>query len=283
MRVATTVAGFSMTEADDLRKACSKKIRDMIQAQRIKFVEGTERQGYGRALGEAIFDKIEPFADYAFNKSHAYGYALVGYQNAWLKANYPVEYMAALLTSFKDDKDKAAVYLNEARQMGITIGVPDVNQSFAEYAPSLAAENTILFGMAAVRNVGEALVEKIVAEREAHGTFESVYDFVRRVDPVVLESSLDGVAHQSRRVRFIRRPSTGVPHEGRRDHRRHAQSSQGSLARDHHALCRLRGRKRRRRLGGDRGRHLGHGVRAVGQARLRARDARHLHLRSSAL
>ena len=186
MRVATTLAGFSLTEADDLRKACSKKIRDMIQAQRIKFVDGTERQGYGRALGEATFDKIEPFADYAFNKSHAYGYALVGYQNAWLKANYPVEYMAALLTSFKDDKDKTAVYLNEARQMGITIGVPDVNQSFAEYAPSLVADDTILFGLAAVRNVGEALVEKIVAEREATGPFVSVYDFARRVDPVVL-------------------------------------------------------------------------------------------------
>ena len=186
MRVATTIAGFSMTEADDLRKACSKKIRDMIQAQRIKFVDGAERQSYGRALGEAIFDKIEPFADYAFAKSHAFGYALVGYQNAWLKANYPVEYMAALLTSFRDDKDKAAVYLNEARQMGITIGVPDVNQSFGDYAPSLSAENTILFGLAAVRNVGEALVEKIVLEREANGTFESVYDFVRRVDPVVL-------------------------------------------------------------------------------------------------
>ncbi len=186
MRVATTVAGFSLSEADDLRKACSKKIRDMIQAQRIKFVEGTERQGYGRALGEAIFDKIEPFADYAFNKSHAFGYALVGYQNAWLKANYPVEYMAALLTSFRDDKDKAAVYLNEARQMGITIGVPDVNESFAEYAPSLSAEKTILFGLAAVRNVGEALVEKIVTEREANGPFASVYDFARRVDPVVL-------------------------------------------------------------------------------------------------
>jgi DNA polymerase-3 subunit alpha len=186
MRVATTVAGFSMTEADDLRKACSKKIREMIRAQRAKFVDGAERQGYGRALGDAIFDKIEPFADYAFPKSHAYGYALVGYQNAWLKANYPVEYMAALLTSFKDDKDKAAVYLNEARQMGITIGVPDVNQSFAEYAPSRAAENTILFGLAAVRNVGEALVDKIVSEREASGPFESVYDFARRVDPVVL-------------------------------------------------------------------------------------------------
>ena len=186
MRVATKIAGFSMTEADDLRKACSKKIREMIQAQRAKFVDGAEREGYGRELGEAIFNKIEPFADYAFNKSHAYGYALIAYQNAWLKANYPVEYMSALLTSFRDDKDKAALYLNEARQMGITVGVPDVNESFGEYAPRLNAPSTILFGMAAVRNVGEALVEKIVAEREANGPFESVYDIVRRVDPAVL-------------------------------------------------------------------------------------------------
>jgi DNA polymerase III subunit alpha len=186
MRVATKIAGFSMTEADDLRKACSKKIREMIQAQRQKFVEGAERQGYGRALGEAIFNKIEPFADYAFNKSHAYGYALIGYQNAWLKANYPVEYMAALLTSFRDDKDKSAVYLNEARQMGIEVGVPDVNQSVAEYAPSLTRDGTILFGLAAVRNVGEALVDKIVAEREHGGPFGSIYDFARRVDPSVL-------------------------------------------------------------------------------------------------
>jgi DNA polymerase-3 subunit alpha len=186
MRVATLIAGFSMTEADDLRKACSKKIREMIRAQRSKFVDGAEREGYGRDLGEAIFNKIEPFADYAFPKSHAYGYALLGYQNAWLKVNYPVEYMAALLTSFRDDKDKAAVYLNEARQMGITVGVPDVNESFAEYAPSLSQDQTILFGLAAVRNVGEALVEKIVSEREANGRFESIYDFVRRVDPMVL-------------------------------------------------------------------------------------------------
>jgi DNA polymerase-3 subunit alpha len=186
MRVATLIAGFSMTEADDLRKACSKKIREMIRAQRSKFVDGAEREGYGRDLGEAIFNKIEPFADYAFPKSHAYGYALLGYQNAWLKVNYPVEYMAALLTSFRDDKDKAAVYLNEARQMGITVGVPDVNESFAEYAPSLSQDQTILFGLAAVRNVGESLVEKIVAEREANGRFASIYDFVRRVDPMVL-------------------------------------------------------------------------------------------------
>jgi DNA polymerase-3 subunit alpha len=186
MRVATTIAGFSMTEADDLRKACSKKIREMIRAQRSKFVDGAEREGYGRELGEAIFNKIEPFADYAFPKSHAYGYALLGYQDAWLKVNYPVEYMAALLTSFRDDKDKTSVYLNEARQMGITVGVPNVNESFAEYAPSLSLDQTILFGLAAVRNVGEALVEKIVSEREAHGQFSSIYDFVRRVDPMVL-------------------------------------------------------------------------------------------------
>ena len=186
MRVATKVAGFSMTEADDLRKACSKNIREMIQAQRPKFVEGAEREGYGRALGEAIFNKIEPFADYAFNKSHAYGYALIAYQNAWLKANYPVEYMAALLTSFRDDKDKAAVYLNEARQMGITVGVPDINHSEADYTPSLHQADTILFGLAAVRNVGESLVDKIVTERDAGGAFESIYDFVRRVDPIVL-------------------------------------------------------------------------------------------------
>ena len=162
-------------------------------------------------------DKIEPFADYAFNKSHAYGYALIAYQNAWLKANYPVEYMAALLTSFRDDKDKASIYLNEARQMGITVGVPDVNQSFADYAPSATQDQTILFGLAAVRNVGEALVEKIVAEREASGPFETVYDFVRRVDPMVLnrrtmESLIKAGAFDALGV-----PRTRIPLEGGRD------------------------------------------------------------------
>lgn len=186
MRVAQKVAGFTMSEADDLRKACSKKIRDLIQAQRIKFVDGTERLGYGREFGERLFDKIEPFADYAFNKSHAYGYALIAYQNAWLKANYPVEYMAALLTSFADDKDKASAYLNEARQMGIKVSVPSVNDSLAEYSPSMTEENSIFFGMAAVRNVGELVVDLIVEEREANGPFTSIYDFVRRVDPRVL-------------------------------------------------------------------------------------------------
>ena len=108
MRVAQKVAGYSLAEADNLRKACGKKIRELIRAEREKFVAGCETTGYGRDLGDQLFDIIEPFADYAFNKSHAYGYGLIAYQTAWLKAHYPVEYLAALLTSVKDSQDKAA-------------------------------------------------------------------------------------------------------------------------------------------------------------------------------
>jgi DNA polymerase-3 subunit alpha len=104
MRAAQKFAGYSLEEADNLRKACGKKIRSLIAAEREKFVEGCEATGYGSKLGTQLFDIIEPFADYAFNKSHAYGYGLIAYQTAWLKAHYPVEYLAALLTSVKDDK-----------------------------------------------------------------------------------------------------------------------------------------------------------------------------------
>ncbi len=186
MRVSQRIAGYSMTEADNLRKACSKKIREMIRAERSKFIDGVVATGYPRELGELLFDKIEPFADYAFPKSHAYGYALVAYQNAWLKAHYPVEYLSALLTSFKDDKDKTALYLAECRGCAITVRVPDVNESLADFAPSATQPDAINFGLAAVRNVGTSLVERIVLERETNGRFESIYDFVRRVDPAVL-------------------------------------------------------------------------------------------------
>ena len=187
MRVATKIAGFSMTEADDLRKACSKKIREMIQAQRAKFVDGAEREGYGRELGEAIFNKIEPFADYAFNKSHAYGYALIGYQNAWLKANYPVEYMAALLTSFRDDKDKASVYLNEARQMGITVGRARRERVLRRVrAESHARTRRSSSAWPPCATSARRSSRRSSSEREANGRFTSIYDFVRRVDPVVL-------------------------------------------------------------------------------------------------
>jgi DNA polymerase-3 subunit alpha len=188
MRVAQRIAGYTIAEADNLRKACGKKDRVLIAAEREKFVAGCVARGYSEGLGTKLFDIIEPFADYAFNKSHAYGYGLVGYQTAWLKAHHPVEYLAALLTSVKDDKDKTAVYLGECRVLGIQVLVPDVNRSSAEFTP-LVGENgghRIVFGLASVRNVGESLVERIVAEREANGPYADFYDFCRRVDPVVL-------------------------------------------------------------------------------------------------
>ena len=209
MRVAQKFAGYTLEEADNLRKACGKKIRALIAAEREKFVAGCVAQGYGEELGTQLFDIIEPFADYAFNKSHSYGYGLVAYQTAWLKAHYPVEYMAALLTSVKDNKDKTAVYLAECRSMGIDVLVPDVNRSVAEFAPDrnrgAAADGgrqAIVFGLAAVRNVGESLVERIVAERTANGPFEDIFDFCQRVDPVVLnkrtmESLVKGGAFDS--------------------------------------------------------------------------------------
>src|SRR5580698_10484533 len=189
MRVAQKFAGYSLEEADNLRKACGKKIRALLAAEREKFVAGCITEGYGEELGTQLFDIIEPFADYAFNKSHSYGYGLVAYQTAWLKAHYPVEYLAALLTSVKDNKDKTAVYLAECRNRGIAVLPPDVNRSVAEFAPDLSGESTgpaILFGMAAVRNVGESLVERIVSERRAHGPFADIFDFCQRVDPIVL-------------------------------------------------------------------------------------------------
>jgi DNA polymerase-3 subunit alpha len=188
MRVAQRIAGYTLEEADNLRKACGKKNRKLIAAERQKFVEGCVAQGYEEQLGTKLFDIIEPFADYAFNKSHAYGYGLVAYQTAWLKAHHPVEYLAAILTSVKDDKDKTAVYLGECRVQGIEVLVPDVNRSSAEFTPLAGSdgEPRIVFGLAAVRNVGESLVERIVSERDANGPFCDFYDFCRRVDPTVL-------------------------------------------------------------------------------------------------
>jgi len=189
MRVAQRFAGYSLAEADNLRKACGKKVRELIQKEREKFVAGCETVGYGRDIGTALFDIIEPFADYAFNKSHSYGYGLVAYQTAYLKAHYPVEYLAALLTSVKANLDKAAVYLNECRQMGIPVLVPDVNVSESDFAAVIDAEggtDSIPFGLSAVRNVGEGLVGQIIAERDANGPFADFYDFCERVDPSVL-------------------------------------------------------------------------------------------------
>ncbi|TML41675.1 MAG: DNA polymerase III subunit alpha [Actinobacteria bacterium] len=194
MRVAQRFAGYSLEEADNLRKACAKKTRSVMEKERQQFVQGCERTGYGTELGNRLFDIIEPFADYAFPKSHAYGYGLVSYQTAWLKANHPVEYLAALLTSVKDDKDRTAVYLAECRSRGVRVLVPDVNLSVSDFTARRATEDerqegiagSIPFGLSAIRNVGEGLVALIVAEREAEGPFRDFYDFCERVDPAVL-------------------------------------------------------------------------------------------------
>lgn len=188
MRVAQKFAGYSLADADNLRKACGKKVRELIQKEREKFVDGCERGGYGREIGSALFDVIEPFADYAFNKSHSYGYGLIAYQTAYLKAHYPVEYLAALLTSVKGTLDKAAVYLNECRVQKIDVLVPDVNVSSSDFiaVEREGAEPAIAFGLSAVRNVGEGLVALILQEREANGPFIDFFDFCDRVDVTVL-------------------------------------------------------------------------------------------------
>src|SRR5690606_13487628 len=192
MRLAQKFAGYSLAEADNLRKACGKKIRALIAKERDKFEAGCEEHGYGRELGKAWFDIIEPFADYAFNKSHSYGYGFVSYQTAYLKANYPAEYLAALLTSVKTNLEKAAVYLAECRAMGIAVEVPDINRSDSDFTPVVTVgedgreERAIIFGLSAVRNVGEGLVAHIIAEREANGPFRDFHDFCQRVDTSVL-------------------------------------------------------------------------------------------------
>ncbi len=192
MRIAQKFAGYSLAEADNLRKACGKKDKELIARERIKFTEGCVATGYGQELGTAWFDIIEPFADYAFNKSHAYGYGYIAYQTAYLKANYPAEYLAALLTSVRTSLDKAAIFLAECRAMGIEVVVPDVNGSTTDFTPVIGAaedgteELRILFGLSAVRNVGAGLVAHIVTEREDQGAFTDFYDFSQRVNTQVL-------------------------------------------------------------------------------------------------
>jgi DNA polymerase-3 subunit alpha len=179
MQTAQKIAGFSMAEADGLRKAMGKKIPAVMAEQKAKFVAGSIEQGYGEQLGTDLFGFIEHFAGYGFNKSHSAAYTLIAYQTAWLKVHYSSEYMAALLTGAKRDKDKTAAYLHECRMMGIDVVVPGVNDSARDF---LAADGKIVFGLSAVRNVGEAVVDMIVAERNENGNFSDFFDFIDRVD-----------------------------------------------------------------------------------------------------
>src|SRR5580700_6288064 len=178
MAIAQKVAGYSLGSADLLRRAMGKKKKEILDKEFAPFEAGMKANGYSASAIKTLWDILVPFSDYAFNKAHSAAYGLVSYWTAYLKANYPAEYMAGLLTSVAGDKDKSALYLNECRRMGITVLPPDVNASTAMFTP---VGNDIRFGLAAVRNVGTAVVESIVATRKSKGAFTSFADFLRKV------------------------------------------------------------------------------------------------------
>ena len=182
MAIAQKVAGFSLGRADLLRKAMSKKNKEILDKEYIPFEAGMKTNGFGNAAIKRLWDVLIPFSDYAFNRAHSAGYGVVSYWTAYLKANYPTEYMAALLTSVRDDKDKSALYLSECRRMGIQVLPPDVNESDAEYTPR---GTDIRFGLAAIRNVGEGVVASIKSGRDGKGRYQSFGDFLAKVDAQV--------------------------------------------------------------------------------------------------
>jgi DNA polymerase-3 subunit alpha len=182
MAIAQKVAGFSLGRADLLRKAMGKKNKEILDKEYIPFEAGMKSNGFGDAAIKRLWEVLIPFSDYAFNRAHSAGYGVVSFWTAYLKANYPTEYMAALLTSVRDDKDKSALYLSECRRMGISVLPPDVNESNSEYTPR---GRDIRFGLAAIRNVGEGVVASIKSAREAKGAFTSFGDFLAKVDAQV--------------------------------------------------------------------------------------------------
>src|SRR6195952_1285056 len=185
MSVAQKVAGFSLGQADVLRRAMGKKKKSELDKQYADFEGGMLTNGYSANAVKVLWDTLMPFADYAFNKAHSAGYGVLSYWTAYLKANHPAEYMAALLTSVGDSKDKLGMYLNECRRMGIKVLAPDVNESFVDFTAVIAAPDALVgdirFGLGAVRNVGANVVEGIRLAREEKGRFESFYDFLAKV------------------------------------------------------------------------------------------------------
>ncbi len=179
MQIANRLAGYSLGEADLLRRAMGKKDPEAMAKQRERFVRGATERGFPQRKIEKLFDLMEQFAGYGFNKSHSAAYALLAYQTAFLKTHYPVEFMAALLTSVSGSTDDVVKYINECREMGIAVEPPDVNVSDAYFTPHGEA---IRFGLAAVKNVGHNAIESIVAARKEAGEFKSIFQFCEKVD-----------------------------------------------------------------------------------------------------
>jgi DNA polymerase-3 subunit alpha len=195
LQIAQVFAGFSLGEADLLRRAIGKKIKKELDAQREKFIKGATSKGYDKKLAESIFDDvITPFAGYGFNKSHGAAYARISYETAYLKANYTAEFMAALLTSDADDTERVTIEIEEARMMGIEVLPPDVNESFSAFTVIPPKEKTgqwsIRFGLAAVKGVGEGSVNELIAERKSGGRFDTIEDFAGRLPPKILNKKL---------------------------------------------------------------------------------------------
>jgi len=182
LAIARKVAGFTLGRADLLRKAMGKKDKKILDKEKVHFEDGMKANGFSEDAVEKLWQTLIPFSDYAFNRSHSAGYGLLSFWTAYLKANYPSEYMAALLTSVRDDKDKSALYLNECRRMGIKVLPPDVNESDSEYTP---IGTDIRFGLTAIRNIGENVVASIIGNRKAKGRYDSFGDFLTKVDAIV--------------------------------------------------------------------------------------------------
>ncbi|MEO6713853.1 MAG: DNA polymerase III subunit alpha [Mycobacteriales bacterium] len=180
MAAAQKVAGYTLGQADLLRRAMGKKKKEILDKEYLPFRDGMRAGGYSDAAIAKLWEVLVPFADYAFNKAHSAGYGLVSYWTAYLKAKYPSEYMAALLTSVKDDKDKSALYLNECRRMGIKVLPPDVNESDRNYTPR---GTDIRFGLSAIRDVGGNVVDSVIRTRKSKGKFADFGDFLRKIEP----------------------------------------------------------------------------------------------------
>ncbi len=224
MAIAQKVAGYSLGAADLLRRAMGKKKKAELDAQYETFSAGMAERGYSAGAIKTLWDILVPFSDYAFNKAHSAAYGLVSYWTAYLKANYPAEYMAALLTSIGDAKDRSAIYLAECRRMGIKVLPPDVNSSDADFTP---IGTDIRFGLGAVRNVGANVVASIVATRKAKGEFTDFADFLRKVEIVVCNKRTIEALIKAGRVRLAR-PSPPWPDERARAVRRRGRGRQAA-------------------------------------------------------
>ena len=182
MQIAKEIAGFSPAEADDLRKAIGKKIHSLMASLKNKFIEGCITNDTSEQVANQLWDDIEKSQDYSFGKSHAACYGLIAYQTAWLRANHPCEYMAALISSVMNTKDRVPLYVNACHELGIDVLPPDVNESQVDFA---VVDGKIRFGLNAVKGVGEGAARALINARTEGGPFESIWDFTERVDPSV--------------------------------------------------------------------------------------------------